>query len=1095
MKGASLFFQKQLLVLLMPLMGVASSAAFWLLVKLFDSCTSRRNKSRTKKLKQQTSNQKNHGKKTKLIDASDWPTLQHPPTFLDKHIKTELIDTTLYKAKNQPITYAIPNTFDFIVGGIIVEWVDRTSIINFPSGHTGCWKVLFPNKEIVYMTNTEAVAGRKRHGTEAIERYVREHEEHSHVHKKMSEKSTAILLDMRKKYGLSPKKHQRQKQYDREIQTWDKFIATAVTVLYLLYPTVTKATFKLVACQTVGVNRYLQMDLDLLCWNDVHLTWVILLFLPALFGYVFGLPGCAFYFMHKNRNHLHHRIPRFHFGTLFLGFKHEYYFWECITAARKTIIIMVAVFLTSAGTEIQALTALMVNLTALVLHMNFRPYIRVTSEHDTLHGAEMWALLVSFVTFWMGLFFFQESVRGPGFLSLFLTIILMCINIIYVLVAMRWYLILKLIDLDEKAIQLRREGLEQENKCEGAYVMRRCLMHLVPEYKHPARNAKGLWRKSMHSISEISLISHLPPSSKSNATTKVKIVPMTTTLTTSSISTADIGGSTVGTDPSLPKINGIESIESIEIRVDALVLRAGMNQDILQQQLIVRHEQMLKRIQQRNQIRKSRLQKKIEAETIQTKAALANGKEVNLPSIPEARIDAIVLRAQMGAEIIEKELDTRKTAMLHRLALRNKKKLKRVQQSCASENAQVMALVESSGGCIAETIELPAANMEDNNDSLDVKTASEEELLAAPPVVVPVVAPVPAPIIRGGRGGGRGGRGGRGRGRGSRGRGGRGSRGRGGIAVPSVSRERTAIDAEQKLQLLIAKEKQHEQQMADHMNKSMTDQHDRLAQRIQKKKSISAKSHEESETKEVNDNDKAALELKRLEDLAKKEAEDMAKKEAEDKATAIAAKEAEKTRKLEEMARIQRQAQEKILLEQETAVKQAQADVKNPNQYETLMAALETFKANPICDPMGANKEIINQVETYLKELERMYLLKVAIAQLNQKVIAEIRSFDQPKPEIVDCMRCVFLLLGTPEKDLRKWKQLRGLIGKMGKDSLKRKINQFTLEDAKELSNKVIKEARNLNAKVDVARVIEISVGASTFFAWCKGVLEELGPV
>jgi hypothetical protein len=58
-KGASLFFQKQLLVLLMPLMGVASSAAFWLLVKLFDSCTSRRNKSRTKKLKQQISNQKN----------------------------------------------------------------------------------------------------------------------------------------------------------------------------------------------------------------------------------------------------------------------------------------------------------------------------------------------------------------------------------------------------------------------------------------------------------------------------------------------------------------------------------------------------------------------------------------------------------------------------------------------------------------------------------------------------------------------------------------------------------------------------------------------------------------------------------------------------------------------------------------------------------------------------------------------------------------------------------------------------------------------------------------------------------------------------
>ena len=91
--------------------------------------------------------------------------------------------------------------------------------------------------------------------------------------------------------------------------------------------------------------------------------------------------------MHKNRNHLHHRIPRFHFGTLFLGFRHDYYYWEVVTAARKTTIIMIAVFLTGAGTEIQALTALIVNLIALVLHMNFSPYIQVTTEHNTLHNA------------------------------------------------------------------------------------------------------------------------------------------------------------------------------------------------------------------------------------------------------------------------------------------------------------------------------------------------------------------------------------------------------------------------------------------------------------------------------------------------------------------------------------------------------------------------------------------------------------------------------------------------------------------------------------------------------------------------------------
>lgn len=107
-------------------------------------------------------------------------------------------------------------------------------------------------------------------------------------------------------------------------------------------------------------------------------------------------------------------------------------------------------------------------------------------------------------------------------------------------------------------------------------------------------------------------------------------------------------------------------------------------------------------------------------------------------------------------------------------------------------------------------------------------------------------------------------------------------------------------------------------------------------------------------------------------------------------------------------------------------------------------------------------------------------------------MIAEIRSFSQPKPEIVDCMRCCFLLLGTEEELCKEWKQLQGLIGKMGKLGLKRRINQFTIADGRELAQQVVQEARSLNDKVDVARVLDVSRGAATFFAWCKGVLDEL---
>ena len=60
----------------------------------------------------------------------------------------------------------------------------------------------------------------------------------------------------------------------------------------------------------------------------------------------------------------------------------------------------------------------------------------------------MWALTVSFLTLWMGLFFFQEAVRVDKPLMMFLTVVLMLMNIIYVLIAFRWFLIIKLVDLE-----------------------------------------------------------------------------------------------------------------------------------------------------------------------------------------------------------------------------------------------------------------------------------------------------------------------------------------------------------------------------------------------------------------------------------------------------------------------------------------------------------------------------------------------------------------------------------------------------------------------------------------------------------------------
>jgi hypothetical protein len=244
------------------------------------------------------------------------------------------------------------------------------------------------------------------------------------------------------------------------------------------------------------------------------------------------------------------------------------------------------------------------------------------------------------------------------------------------------------------------------------------------------------------------------------------------------------------------------------------------------------------------------------------------------------------------------------------------------------------------------------------------------------------------------------------------------------------------------------------------------------------KKPVGAQDNANTKTSDKNDTN-----------IAAKLEQDTAAKLKQDKAAAQQVNEAKANEKKKHQELMKRR---QVLMEQETNLRQTFTAIKNPQQFESIQQALKTLTANPLCAANGAQKTVIAEATALLKQMENMHLLKVAIAALNQKVIAEIRSFNQPKPEIVDCMRCCFLLLGTPSQDVQEWKQLQGLIGKMGKLGLKRRINLFTIANGRELAPQVLQEARSLNAKVDVARVLDVSSGAATFFAWCKGVLDEL---
>ena len=79
-------------------------------------------------------------------------------------------------------------------------------------------------------------------------------------------------------------------------------------------------------------------------------------------------------------------------------------------------------------------------------------------------------------------------------------------------------------------------------------------------------------------------------------------------------------------------------------------------------------------------------------------------------------------------------------------------------------------------------------------------------------------------------------------------------------------------------------------------------------------------------------------------------------------------------------------------------------------------------------------------------------------------------------------MIATYLLLNYKENELLNWKNMQALLGKTGKEGLKRQVT--TLDPLKvEMSNAVYANNKYLNA-LDLETIRDVSAGAATFFVW-----------
>ena len=81
----------------------------------------------------------------------------------------------------------------------------------------------------------------------------------------------------------------------------DKLICTMVVLLFLIHPNIAKALFSAFNCMEIEGEHRLKDNVDMICYEGKHLLYLLLIIIPSLIIWVFGIPLAALILLIKNK--------------------------------------------------------------------------------------------------------------------------------------------------------------------------------------------------------------------------------------------------------------------------------------------------------------------------------------------------------------------------------------------------------------------------------------------------------------------------------------------------------------------------------------------------------------------------------------------------------------------------------------------------------------------------------------------------------------------------------------------------------------------------------------------------------------------------
>jgi hypothetical protein len=120
-----------------------------------------------------------------------------------------------------------------------------------------------------------------------------------------------------------------------------------------------------------------------------------------------------------------------------------------------------------------------------------------------------------------------------------------------------------------------------------------------------------------------------------------------------------------------------------------------------------------------------------------------------------------------------------------------------------------------------------------------------------------------------------------------------------------------------------------------------------------------------------------------------------------------------------------------------------------------------------------------------IRKLEEMEQINHLVLSLNNRTIAEIKSFKNPLPDVENTMRAVFILLGS---NVKTWQNIKAEMSHTGRECFKRRISAF---DAHKVSKNTIEQAAKLIIGVDGLNIRHKSEGAAVFYKWALNHIDQ----